>query len=125
MERDTRQRRAIREVFEAQERPLSPQEVLDTARGRVAGMGIATVYRTLKGLVGERWLVPVELPGETTRYERAGKEHHHHFHCRDCGRVYEMDGCPKDLKRLAPRGFVVDAHEVVLYGSCAECAKGV
>jgi Fur family transcriptional regulator, ferric uptake regulator len=122
MERDTRQRRAIRDVLLAAGRPLSPHEVLAGAKRKVRGLGIATVYRTLKGLVDQGWLAAVELPGEPPRYELAGKGHHHHFHCRGCGRVYELEGCPEGLKRLAPKGFSLETHEVVLYGRCAACA---
>ncbi len=121
--RNTVQRRAIQEVFGKTDRPLSPQEVLEGAQATTPGLGIATVYRALKDLVGEGVLVVVELPGEAARYEQAGKEHHHHFHCDDCGQVYEAEGCTATIKRLVPRGFSLDRHEVVLYGRCASCFK--
>jgi Fur family ferric uptake transcriptional regulator len=121
MERKTRQRDAIRQVFEEIPRPLGPQEVLDAGRQHVAGLGIATVYRTINSLVDTGWLVTVELPGEPPRYERAGAAHHHHFHCRACTRVFEIHGCPGDLRDLAPAGFRLEGHEVVLYGQCAQC----
>ena len=121
MERKTRQRDAIRQVFEEIPRPLGPHEVLDAGRQHVAGLGIATVYRTINSLVDTGWLVTVELPGEPPRYERAGAAHHHHFHCRACTRVFEIPGCPGDLRDLAPAGFRLDGHEVVLYGRCAQC----
>jgi Fur family transcriptional regulator, ferric uptake regulator len=34
-----------------------------------------------------------------------------------------MPGCPGDLRRLAPRGFRVEGHEVTLYGRCSDCDK--
>ena len=120
--RSTRQRRAIRTVFETIHRPLGPQEVLDAVANRVDGVGIATVYRNLKTLVEEGWLTPVELPGEPARYERAGKAHHHHFHCRNCGKVFDLPGCPVQLKPNLPAGFVATAHELVLYGRCDVCS---
>ena len=121
MQRDTAQRRAIRQVIEIADRPLSPQEVLVCAQDHVPGLGIATVYRTIRGLQDEGWLAPVDIPGEAQRYEVAGKDHHHHFSCRKCGRVFEMAGCPGDLKRLLPGGFTMDGHDVVLYGYCRDC----
>ncbi len=120
-QRRTLQRDSIRQALSAAGRPLGPQEVLDAARLAAPGLGIATVYRALKDLVEEGWLVPVALPGEATRFECAGKKHHHHFQCRDCGRAFDLVGCPQQLGRLAPKGFRVDDHEVVLYGSCASC----
>jgi Fur family ferric uptake transcriptional regulator len=122
MERKTRQRDAIRQVFEGTPRPLGPFEVLEAGRAQVTGLGIATVYRAINSLVDTGWLVPVELPGEAPRYERAGAGHHHHFRCRTCTRVFEIEGCPGDFAALAPPGFQLESHEIVLYGQCARCA---
>jgi len=121
MERNTRQRDAIREVFDVIGRPLSPLEVWEEGRSQVARLGIATVYRTINSLVEEGWLVPVDLPGEAPRYERSGSAHHHHFRCNSCARVFEIKGCPGDLRELTPPGFLLFGHEVVLYGQCALC----
>lgn len=123
MERDTSQRRAIRKVLEEANRPLGPHEVLEAAKARVPGLGIATVYRALKGFVDEGVLAPVELPGESVRYETAGRAHHHHFHCRDCQRVFEVETCGFDVSVVAPRAFRVERHDIVLYGLCADCAR--
>ena len=123
MERNTRQREAIRQVLSEADRPMGPQEVLEAAQGYIPSLGIATVYRTLKALTEEGWLIPVELPGEPQRYEIAGKGHHHHFRCRICDRVFDTDGCLPNLRRLAPSGFQLDRHEVVLYGTCDTCVQ--
>lgn len=122
--RETRQRQAIRRAFDEAERPLGPQEVLDAAQAMVPGLGLATVYRTIKSLLDEGWLVSVDVPGRPPHYERAGKEHHHHFHCRECGKVFEVEGCPGNLKSLAPPGFKVEGHELTLYGVCPGCRAG-
>ena len=125
MERKTRQRQAIRRIFEEIDRPLSPQEVLPAAQSYAPGLGIATVYRNVKALVEEGWLESVSLPGEPPRYEVAGKRHHHHFRCRTCERVFEINGCYTNLLQLTPRGFRLEGHEVVLYGICVACVETV
>jgi Fur family ferric uptake transcriptional regulator len=122
MIRNTRQRTIIRDVFKTINRPLGAQEVLNAAQSQYPALGIATVYRTIKSLTEEGWLVPVDVPGEPPRYELSGKAHHHHFHCRDCGRMFELEGCVDNIKSLAPPGFRVSGHEVVLFGFCLECA---
>ena len=63
--RNTRQKDAIRAAFVDTDRPLSPEEVLSYAQRAVADIGIATVYRNLKTLVDDGWLVQVQLPGES------------------------------------------------------------
>ena len=123
MDRNTRQRQAIRQVFAETDRPLGPHEVLHAAQRYTPGLGIATVYRTLKAFMAEGWIVSVELPGEPQRYEIAGKSHHHHFRCRACDRVFEIDGCLTNFTRLTPRGFQLERHEVVLYGTCDACTS--
>jgi Fur family transcriptional regulator, ferric uptake regulator len=120
---DTRQRRAIRRVIEEAGCPLSPQEVLNVAQTHTPSLSLATVYRALKGLVEEGGLVQVELPGEPPRYETATKAHHHHFQCRTCGQVYEIEGCPQDAEPLIPAEFLLEGHYMVLYGLCAACVR--
>lgn len=122
MERLTRQRIAIASVIAAARRPLSPQEICDAAQAHVAGLGVATVYRTLKAMIAEGAVRGVELPGEPPRYEPTGLGHHHHFRCDGCARVFDFDACPGGLDALAPKGFVPERHELVLYGKCPECA---
>ena len=122
MERRTPQRDAIRDAVRTADRPLSPQEILDAAGAAVRGLGMATVYRTVKAGVDEGWLKPVDLPGGPTRYEPAGKRHHHHFECTRCHRVFDLEGCPGDFAKLLPGGFTLEDHEVLLFGHCNTCA---
>jgi Fur family ferric uptake transcriptional regulator len=119
--RETSQRRAIRDALELADRPLSATEILHAARLAVPQLGVATVYRAVKSLHGDGALHQVDLPGDSPRYELSGKQHHHHFHCRLCKRVYEVDACPGELLNLAPPGFSLEAHEIILYGRCPTC----
>lgn len=123
MERNTRQRAAILGAIRKADRPLSPQEIHAAARRQLPKLGLATVYRAIRGLQEDVLLAAVAVPGEPDRYETAGKPHHHHFYCNACARVFEMHGCPGPLNRLAPAGFEVDGHELLLYGRCETCAK--
>ena len=121
VQRNTKQRRAIQEVFRVAERPLSPEEILERARVHVKGIGQATVYRSIAGLLEDQFIVPVDIPGQPSRYELAGLKHHHHFACVGCGRVFELAGCPYNGKTDVPTGFTVTGHEVILYGTCDHC----
>jgi Fur family ferric uptake transcriptional regulator len=121
--RDTRQKRAIRDVFDRIARPLSTDEVLEGAQTTIAGLGIATVYRSIRALVDEGFLEVVDVPGRVPLYERAGKAHHHHFLCTQCERVYELDGCTTEVKGALPRGFRATGHDVTIYGVCQACGR--
>lgn len=119
--RNTKQKEAIRAAFLEADRPLSPEETFASAKANVEGISLATVYRNINTLLSDKWLVPVEVPGQSTRYEVAGKGHHHHFHCNSCGKLFELDGCEVQSKPRLPRGFVSTGHELFVYGRCSEC----
>lgn len=123
MERSTRQRHSIRSVMETAGRPLLPSEILAEAQREVPALGLATVYRNLKQLTDSGEIQSVELPGEPPRYELAGHNHHHHFRCHACSRVFDVHACPGDMTKLAPKGFSVDRHDLTLYGFCSDCKR--
>ncbi|MBU0690727.1 transcriptional repressor [bacterium] len=122
MQRNTRQRKAILKVLQKADHPLSSQEVMEQTVRNGDSLNIATVYRTLSAFVKRGTLVEVRLPGESKRYELSGKTHHHHFRCRKCNRVLVIEKCADDLPSLVPDGYVLENHDLFLYGLCAECA---
>lgn len=107
--------------------PLTVQEILDRAVAAAPGLGIATVYRTIRLLEAEALIRGVLLSDGQPRYERSDLDEHLHFHCRVCDRVYDMPSptagglpplpAPTDL----PTGFRVDRRELNLYGVCSDC----
>jgi Fur family transcriptional regulator, ferric uptake regulator len=110
-------------VFERTDRPLTADEILRLAQEKIAGLGIATVYRTIKALTNDGWLVPVEVPGASPRFEIRCKAHHHHFHCLKCRRLFELKGCVEHLGRMTPPTFQMVDHFVLIDGFCAECCR--
>lgn len=120
--RMTSQRRAIESAFQESERPLSPAEVLDLAAADVERINLTTVYRAIKAMLESGDLAAVAIVGQSTRYELAGLAHHHHFLCDECDRMFDMPGCPGSFRKLAPRGFRVTGHELLLTGTCKSCA---
>jgi len=120
--RMTDQRRAIMAAFRLGERPLSPGEVLALASKNVRSINLTTVYRNLKALVDGGEVVAVTVLGKSMRYELSGLDHHHHFLCKVCDRLFDVPGCPSSIRKLAPRGFKVTGHELMLTGRCNSCA---
>jgi Fur family ferric uptake transcriptional regulator len=121
MTRHTKQKEAIASVLRSQHRPLTIEEIHRSALKKVSSLGIATVYRTLKALTEEGSIKTVELPGEPLHYEESDKEHHHHFCCNSCHTIFELEQCLAGVTQLAPPGFHVTDHEIILYGSCPNC----
>ncbi len=130
MERNTRQRDAVLAALVASRRALTPPEICHLAQQDVPRLNLSTVYRRLKDLQESGAVARVELPGQPSRYEAAGEaqrahrhavDHHHHFHCNRCDRVFPIHACPGPMKQLAPRGFRVEGHEITLHGRCPQC----
>jgi Fur family transcriptional regulator, ferric uptake regulator len=123
-QRQTRQREVILEVIRGAEGPLSVASILERCRERVPRLGLATVYRTIGLLREVGSIIEVLLPGEDAHFEPAHRGHHHHFCCRSCHRVFELETCPVGIPAgsVLPGGFRVEDHHLTLYGLCAACA---
>jgi Fur family ferric uptake transcriptional regulator len=120
MQRKTQQRETIQDVLKDAARPLTVYEILERAAKKVPSLGIATVYRCVKALMESSDVTLVEIVGEPLRYESAHLEHHHHFVCDKCRKVFDVQGCAP-IASLVPNGFKMREHEIVLYGVCAGC----
>jgi Fur family transcriptional regulator, ferric uptake regulator len=117
----TRQRTAVWRVLKETERPLTPHEIQDVAKSLVPSLGMATVYRCLKELTRDGGVRLIEVQGAPPHYESSKRPHHHFFLCEQCRRLFDLIGCARGIMRMAPKGFEVDRHEVVLYGKCDTC----
>ncbi len=127
--RHTAQRQAIQSVLENAEGPLSRAEIFRKAQRLKAGLGQATVYRTLKLLEEQGKVRSVWLERSEVRYESADLGHHHHFRCRLCHRVFDLQAAPQACQLpgnqlLAEAGFLVESHQVTLTGLCPLCCSG-
>lgn len=123
-QRTTRQTEAISEAIKSAGRPLSIEEILTVASSTVSTLGLRTVYRVVRRLQDEGEIASVSVPRGSDRYEMASiaSKHHHHFHCTACDRFFDLEGCPGGLKKLLPRGFKLQNHELTLSGICASCS---
>lgn len=121
--RRTKQRDAIFKEILSAEGPLSVGEIHGRAGEELPGLGIATVYRTVKTLREEGRVTVVELPGEEPRYEPADRGHHHHFRCLSCEQTFDLEMCPVGIPSgtMLPGGYRVEDHNLTLYGHCSEC----
>jgi len=126
--RSSAPRSAVLELIGRQECVLTAREIADELRRDGREVGVATVYRTLELLEGMRLVQRLDVGGSSARYEPAlpgGQHHHHHLVCDSCGRVtpFEDAGLERAIDRLGDRlDYVVGDHDVILRGSCPQCA---
>jgi Fur family ferric uptake transcriptional regulator len=124
----TRQRERIVRAFFAAGRHVSAEELHRQIRATDPGIGLVTVYRTLKLLRAAGLATERQFGDAYARFDpRPADSPHHHLICTACGRIVEFeDGMLADLARRVKRarGFTVTEQRVELYGLCRACAAG-
>ncbi|MFL5822032.1 MAG: Fur family transcriptional regulator [Solirubrobacteraceae bacterium] len=121
-------RRALVDLLDSQDCALSAIEIEDRLRNSDRPVGRASIYRILDELDRLHLVQRLQVGQAMARYEpiRAGKGHHHHLVCDNCGTVTpftdrELEHTIQQLSRRVP--MRVDEHEIVLRGACPDCAS--
>jgi Fur family ferric uptake transcriptional regulator len=120
-------RQALLELLDSQPCALSAIEIEDALRAGDRPVGRASIYRILDELERLDLVQRVQVGQTMARYEpvRGESGHHHHLVCDSCGVV--MPFTDPDLERAIDRlsdrvPMRVQEHEIVLHGSCRDCA---
>jgi Fur family ferric uptake transcriptional regulator len=115
-------------VFLRQEGHLSADDLFEHVRREDAGIGRATVYRTLQWMVDAGIARKVDFGEGRSRFE-ASFRHPRHFHlvCTTCHRSSEF--LSSDVEALmeeiaAARNFAPAQSVVQIVGTCEECRTG-
>lgn len=129
-QRFTSGRRALVEVLERSDRPLT---VPDIQRAAAFALPQSSVYRNLTVLVEAGAVRRLLGTDELARFELAEDlaGHHHHLLCSACGSVSDVRAAPRleralsEAARLAAEevGFEVTEHRIDLVGVCADCRR--
>jgi len=125
--RRTVQREQVLGVFLAAEKHLTVQQLHDLVRKKHAGIGYATVARTVKLMCEAGVCRQVDFGDGSHRFEhKYGHEHHDHLICTKCGKfeeIYspELEKIQNELVRKY--GYVQENHKLDIFGLCPRCAK--
>lgn len=123
----TGQRKQILDVFLNNEKHISAEELYDQLKKESPGIGLATIYRTLKLLCECGLANEIHFSDGVTRYEHLfGHEHHDHLICLSCGRyieVFDPDIEELQQKMAEKNKFKVLRHRLELYGICQDCSS--
>lgn len=119
----THQRLEIyRELLLATDHPTA-ETLHQRLHGKLPGLSLDTVYRTLATLAGCGLIRRVETAESLSRFEAACSLHHHLI-CRRCGTISDFTWPVLDDISL-PEGIgdwgKIDSRNVVIYGTCSQC----
>lgn len=121
--RVTPSRRAVLDVLAQEGKHLNPNQVLDQAKAIHAGIGRATVYRTLDLLTQLGIVRPIYVGEDGPIYIHA-EGGHHHLVCTCCGQIVDFERCSAGemAQELSERfGFDINSHLLEFYGLCPDC----
>jgi Fe2+ or Zn2+ uptake regulation protein len=122
----TPKRKAVIGLFLKGGRRMGPQEVHRQLSKKAGTLGLPTVYRILEELKELGILVRVVSHDRKLYYSLCAcpDEHHHHFICRKCKRIEEVDGCSfSETARAIEKKLNcrIEEHLLQIEGLCAAC----
>ncbi len=122
----TPRRKAVIELFIAENRYLGPSEIRDILARRSRQVGLPSVYRILQELEGAGILIKIAHTNRQLYYGLCKKPHqdHHHFICRKCNKVEEVEFCNfSEISRFIEKRLngKVQYHALHIEGLCARC----
>ncbi|MGI6334035.1 MAG: Fur family transcriptional regulator [Saccharofermentanales bacterium] len=125
--RQTKQKSLILATIRKAGRLLTAEQILTAARKTLPKLALTTVYRNLEQLSNQQIITRLIHPDGVTRYRITDELHNHDVVCLNCSKTLEISQCPLDCLTLQieeSTGFKITAHQLTLYGYCAECSSG-
>ncbi len=125
----TRQRETILRAFLDGQKHVAIDELLHQTRELHAGIGHATVYRTMRLFVDAGIATEHSFGEGPAQYEPThpgDDDHHDHLICTVCSRIIEFEN--EEIESLQERvarqhGFLLTNHSMQLFGVCPDCQK--
>jgi len=121
----TPQRTAIYQAVRGCPDHPTADDVLKKIRHEYPHISHDTVHRTLQTFVTMGLICLVEGYGSARRFD-AFVGRHHHFWCRGCGTIFDIENRDYDsltVPEAVARSFHVTDYKVVLEGLCENCVK--
>lgn len=123
-QRMTRQKKVIIEVLRSTKCHPTADWIYEEAKKQIPDLSLGTVYRNLNLLKEMGEIMELNYGSTFSRFD-GNPKNHYHFHCQECGKIFDLDLVPDP--RLVGGG-VIDGHEIKthrleFYGVCAECKK--
>ncbi len=121
MLRKTRQREVILNILKENRNHPTAEDIYIKARMHMPKISLSTVYRTLKDLVNQGTIWEIKVDGEDfSRYDYPLKRHHH-FYCKSCGKLFDVDVHVDFSLEVSHK---VEEVKALFIGICENCLKG-
>lgn len=119
--RFTPQRRQVYDVLLGKRDHPTAEEVFLRAKAASPDISLATVYNCLDALVKCGVVKQVHVDRGAGRY-CPNMHEHCHFHCEECGGVFDVDLAEANPGVPLPQGFQASRFDISVHGHCPKCA---
>ena len=120
----TPQRLSVFSALAASNSHLSAEELHNRVRENLPAVSLGTVYAILEHFKNKGLVREIKITSNKTFFE-ARNDPHHHFLCRVCGCVFDIDiPLCETLKQKEVEGNVIDDFQGYFYGICEGCKNG-
>jgi len=92
--------------------------------GKIPTISMTTIYNTLNAFLEKNLVSAVTITGTELRYDITTRSHHH-FLCKKCGKIIDVDvKCPI-IEKEQVKGHKIDEIHGYFKGTCKDCLNKV
>ncbi|MGF3554226.1 MAG: Fur family transcriptional regulator [Thermoplasmatota archaeon] len=118
----THQRLEILQFLDTHSTHPTADEIYTELKKKNPALSKTTIYNVLETLQKNNLVQNLTISSQEQRYEIKNKMHHH-FLCKTCKKIIDIEiSCP-NLKKILSQGHLVDEVHGYFKGYCKECLK--
>ena len=118
----TPQRLIILKYLDAHRTHPTADEIYSSLKKSIPSLSKTTVYNSLDTLHDQGIIQSLTICGSEHRYDFRD-DNHHHFLCKKCGRIIDIEmKCP-NIKKINEYGHDVNEIHGYFKGTCKDCLK--
>lgn len=124
MLKNTKTRQQIKALLENSHNPLSAYDIFEKLKNN--NITLSSIYRTMDTFYKHNIVNKETTSDGLSRYSILKENHTHVLECKNCHTKIELDFCPYhrvNSQIKSKHHFLVDEHNVVIYGLCKNCQK--
>ncbi len=126
MKNYSKQREDLLNILKNSRSHPTAEELYEKAKEKIPSVSRGTVYRNLKDLVDEGYIIKISMASGADRYDYIHKKHNHII-CKSCGTVkdFEYNFDLEDVKQSVIKQTEVSPllDGVIMYGICEKCKE--
>lgn len=120
----TPQRLAVLQYLDTHHTHPTVEEIYHSLKKKTPSLSKTTVYNTLEILKKHHVIHAISITRNEHRYDLR-KEIHHHFLCRNCGTIQDIDlQCP-NIQKIQKLGYKIEEMHGYFKGLCPKCKNNM